>query len=193
MIKLIPERSIKVPGTDTYLCQIVADTAAELTGVYKIGGVVFAFGSLALTADGKLLMFGGDRAWHDITNEGGVPADIKYGSSFAATIDPLTYVMTMALKDQNGDTLGTAQTIDLPLEQVVVGVQYDAVNKAMVIVLNNGNTTTVPVGDIVGGLLADHGNYTQFSNGKRLYLTDTEPTGSDIPEGSVWIGGAVNS
>lgn len=36
-------------------------------------------------------------------------------------------------------------------------------------------------------------DYIIMGNGKRLYLTDTEPTGDDIPEGSVWLGGAVNS
>lgn len=32
-------------------------------------------------------------------------------------------------------------------------------------------------------------DYITYGNGKRLYLTDTEPTGSDIPSGSVWLGG----
>jgi hypothetical protein len=32
-------------------------------------------------------------------------------------------------------------------------------------------------------------DYIEFANGKRLYLTDTVPTGNDIPDGSVWLGG----
>lgn len=33
-------------------------------------------------------------------------------------------------------------------------------------------------------------NYIELANGKRLYLSDTEPTGT-IPEGAFWIGGTV--
>ena len=40
-----------------------------------------------------------------------------------------------------------------------------------------------------GNSLPDQTTYTTFGSGKRLYVTDTEPTGSDIPLGSVWIGG----
>lgn len=40
-----------------------------------------------------------------------------------------------------------------------------------------------------GNALPDQTTYTTFGSGKRLYVTDTEPTGSDIPLGSVWIGG----
>ena len=40
-----------------------------------------------------------------------------------------------------------------------------------------------------GNSLPDQTTYTTFGNGKRMYVTDTEPTGSDIPLGSVWIGG----
>lgn len=33
-------------------------------------------------------------------------------------------------------------------------------------------------------------NYIELTNGKRLYLSDTEPTGT-IPDGAFWIGGTV--
>ena len=35
-------------------------------------------------------------------------------------------------------------------------------------------------------------NYIELVNGKRLYLSDTEPTGT-IPEGAFWIGGTVST
>lgn len=41
------------------------------------------------------------------------------------------------------------------------------------------------------GIDSSAADYIEFTNGKRLYLTDTEPTGNDIPEGSVWLGGGV--
>lgn len=39
------------------------------------------------------------------------------------------------------------------------------------------------------GIDSSDADYIELANGKRIYLTDTEPTGSDIPDGSVWIGG----
>ena len=77
---------------------------------------------------------------------------IKYGASLQATIDTSTYIMTLQLKDQDGNNLGTAQTIDLPLESVVVSGSYDSVNKALVLTLQNGNTISIPVGDLISGL-----------------------------------------
>ena len=44
-----------------------------------------------------------------------------------------------------------------------------------------------PIVAHVEGLLPDNGNYTEFSNGVRLYVSDTEPTGT-IPEGSLGVG-----
>ena len=63
--------------------------------------------------------------------------------------------MTVTLKDQDGNTLGTAQTVDFPIESVVVGGSYDSTNKKIVLTLQNGNTIDVPVGDLVAGLQSE--------------------------------------
>ena len=81
-----------------------------------------------------------------------LPASTKYGASLTMSIDSSTYVVTTTLKDQDGNTLGTAQTIDLPLESVVVNGSYDSTNKKIVLTLQNGNTIDIPVGDLVSGL-----------------------------------------
>lgn len=83
---------------------------------------------------------------------GGLPASTKYGKSLAMVIDPATFVVTAQLKDQNGDNLGTAQTIDLPLESVVVGGAYNDTTKKVVLTLQNGNTVEFSVADLVAGL-----------------------------------------
>ena len=49
-----------------------------------------------------------------------LPDSTKYGANLSVSVDPTTYVMTVQLKDQEGDNLGSAQTVDLPLESVVV-------------------------------------------------------------------------
>lgn len=81
-----------------------------------------------------------------------LPASTLYGASFELSINSSTYVITATLKDQNGDTLGTTQTIDLPLESVVVSGSYDSTNKKIVLELQSGSTIDIPVGDLVAGL-----------------------------------------
>lgn len=83
---------------------------------------------------------------------GDLPADTKYGASLSLTIDSSTYVVTAQLKDQNGDNLGQEQTIDLPLESVVVGGSYDDTTKKVILTLQNGNTVEFSVADLVSGL-----------------------------------------
>jgi len=84
-----------------------------------------------------------------------LPASTKYGASFTASINTTTYVMTLTLKDQDGNTLGTAQTIDLPLESVVVNGSYDSTNKKIVLTLQSGSTIDIPVADLVAGLQSE--------------------------------------
>lgn len=81
-----------------------------------------------------------------------LPDTVKYAASLTASINTTTYVMTLTLKDQDGNTLGTAQTIDLPLESVVVNGSYDSTNKKIVLTLQSGATVDIPVGDLVAGL-----------------------------------------
>ena len=76
----------------------------------------------------------------------------NYGASLSFTINQTTFVITAQLKDQNGNNLGPAQTVDLPLESVVVNGSYDSENKKIILTLENGSTIEVPVGDLVAGL-----------------------------------------
>lgn len=81
-----------------------------------------------------------------------LPDTTKYAAALSLTINSSTYVITGQLKDQNGDNLGTAQTIDLPLESVVVGGSYNNQTKKVVLTLQNGNTIEFSVADLVSGL-----------------------------------------
>lgn len=81
-----------------------------------------------------------------------LPDTTKYAAAISLTINSSTFVMTGQLKDQNGDNLGTAQTIDLPLESVVVGGSYNSQTKKVVLTLQNGNTIEFSVADLVSGL-----------------------------------------
>lgn len=81
-----------------------------------------------------------------------LPNTTKYAAALSLTINSSTYVITGQLKDQNGDNLGAAQTIDLPLESVVVGGSYNSQTKKVVLTLQNGNTIEFSVADLVSGL-----------------------------------------
>jgi len=73
------------------------------------------------------------------------------GSLIDLEINSSTYVITLNLKDIDGNVIST-DTIDLPLESVVVSGSFDIVNKKIVLTLQNGNTVDIPVGDLVAGL-----------------------------------------
>lgn len=81
-----------------------------------------------------------------------LPNTTKYATTLSLTIDSSTFVVTGQLKDQNGDNLGAAQTIDLPLESVVVGGSFDSQTKKVILTLQNGNTIEFSVADLVSGL-----------------------------------------
>lgn len=101
-------------------------------------------------------------ATSDLTNNSGFITkdvnDLTYytlktstGSLIDLEINGTTYVITLSLKDIDGNVIST-DTIDLPLESVVVGGNYDSVNQKIVLTLQNGNTVDIPVGALVSGL-----------------------------------------
>lgn len=91
----------------------------------------------------------------NITIPDALPSNTKYGSSLDLSINSSTFVITAILKDQNGDTLGTTQTIDLPLESVVVNGAYDDTTKKVILTLQNGSTVEFSVADLVAGLQSE--------------------------------------
>lgn len=79
--------------------------------------------------------------------------------SLTLSVDTSTYELTATLKDSNGNALST-QTVDLPLETMVVDAAYDGTTKKIVLTLQNGNTTSFSVADLVSGLVATDNNFT---------------------------------
>ena len=76
------------------------------------------------------------------------------GSTIDLSINSTTYVVTLALKNAAGTTI-SSDTIDLPLESVVVGGSYDSTNKKVVLTLQNGSTIEFSVADLVAGLQSE--------------------------------------
>ena len=74
------------------------------------------------------------------------------GNKISLTINSSTYVMTLQLKDKNGNVLSTG-TIDLPLETMVVGASYNADTQEIELTLKNGSKVSFSVADLVKGLV----------------------------------------
>lgn len=86
---------------------------------------------------------------------GALPSTTKYWASITVSINTTDYKMTTTLKDQDGNTLGTAQVIDLPLESVVVNGSYDSTNKKIILTLQSGSTIEFSVADLVSWLQSE--------------------------------------
>lgn len=71
------------------------------------------------------------------------------------SINSSTYVVTLQPKDMNGNNLGTAKTIDLPLESVVVSGSYDSATKKVILTLQDGSTIEFSVADLISGLQSE--------------------------------------
>lgn len=84
--------------------------------------------------------------------------------SIELTLNSTTYVMTLQAKNVNGQNVGTAQTIDLPLESIVSSATYydsytyegTTYTKVIVLVLSTTSVPTiVPVGALISGLQSE--------------------------------------
>ena len=124
-----------------------------------------------------------DKAVNDLTN---YELKTNTGATIELSINSSTYVMTMVLKNSSGTALST-QTVDLPLESVVVNGSYDGTNKKIVLTLQSGSTIDVPVGDLVSGLQAEINNNNKLSSD---LVDDTDHTNLFVTasEKSTWNG-----
>ena len=107
-------------------------------------------------------------------------ADLLYASSIDVTIDNSTYVVTFQLKDQKGADIGSAKTIDLPIESLVMSVAYNDTTKKIIITLQNGTTTEIPVADLTAGLQPTIDATHKVSAD---YIDDTESTNKFVTAG----------
>lgn len=134
----------------------------------------------------------------------------KFAKSISLTINSSTYVVTAQLLDQDDTPLGDPQTIDLPLESMVVNGSYNDQTKKVILTLKNGETVEFSIADLVDGLASQSDldalatrvrinennissckaftDNASIDSNRKLYISATEPTG-DIPPNSTWIDG----
>ena len=78
--------------------------------------------------------------------------NVDYWADLSLSIDPSTFVLTAQLKNQNWGNIWTAQTIDLPLESVVVSWSYNSQTKEVELTLQSGSVIRFSVADLVSWL-----------------------------------------
>ncbi len=81
-----------------------------------------------------------------------VATKVEAVGSFTLSIDPQTYELSIQAKNVNGTNIGTAQTVDLPIETMVVSGSYDDATQSITLTLQNGQTITFSVAGLVAGL-----------------------------------------
>lgn len=92
------------------------------------------------------------------------------GSKIELNINSSDFKMNAILKDKNGNVIDTSNEIDLPLETMVVSASYDNDAKELVITLQNGTETRVPVSSLIDGLI----NNTELDNILKSYIKNTD-------------------
>ena len=75
----------------------------------------------------------------------------SYGASLDLTMDSKTFVLTVTLKNKNGQAIGS-QSVDLPLETMVVNARFDEETNKIILTLQNGTEISFSVASLVDGL-----------------------------------------
>lgn len=84
---------------------------------------------------------------------------LQLTSNLLLTVNPLTYILTISLLNKDNEEIAS-ESIDLPLEEMIVSIDYDKNTKEIIFELKSGETRRVSVGDIVSGLV----DLTTFNN-----------------------------
>lgn len=128
-----------------------------------------------------------------------LPDSTKYAASISLSLDSTSYILTVQLKDQDGSNLGTSATIDLPLESVIVSGSYDSVTKSIILVLDSGDTITIPVGDLVSGLQSEitsdnklDADLVDDSTSTNKFVTSNEKTAWDNKQDALTAGNNIS-
>lgn len=98
----------------------------------------------------------------------------KTGNKVNLTIDN-DYIMRLQLLNDNNEVLDAAE-IDLPLESMVINAEYSEGN--ITLTLQNGNTTTFSIVDIISGLV----NESTFQEAVNLFNKEIEELQSRVEQ-----------
>lgn len=126
--------------------------------VNEVGYVAYGSDNVNITHDSYTAGTG-----ISIDNNNRISLDANYGATIELDVNSSTYVVTATLRDQDNNVLST-DTIDLPLESVVVSGSYDSQTEKIVLTLQNGNTIEFSVASLVSGLEETSNKVTTITN-----------------------------
>lgn len=141
--KLVEKGYSPIKGTDYYTAQDISDMESDV--------ITAITPTLNNKANRSEIPDVSSFITKDVNNLTYYTLKTSTGSLIDLEINSSTYVVTLKLKDIDGNVIST-DTIDLPLETVVVGGRYDNVTKKVILTLENGNTVEFSVADLVAGL-----------------------------------------
>ena len=94
-------------------------------------------------------------------------------SYITASIDNRTYVLTFTYYGTDGFQMGST-SIDLPLESMVIGAEYNKDTKSLILTLKSGESLSVPLEDVFAGGISSlkdgKGNKDRREYSRRLSL-----------------------
>ena len=96
----------------------------------------------------------------------------KTATGFNLSLDENTYVLSIELTNEAGESLG-AKSVDLPVESLVASASY--ANHTLTLTLKNGNTIDIDVSSLISGLVPEN----RKVNGKEL-TADINLTKEDV-------------
>ena len=94
------------------------------------------------------------------------------GHSISFSVNTSTYVLTAQLLNKAGTVL-SEQTVDLPLESVVVSGSYDDTTKKVTLTLVSGSTVEFSIADLISGLVSTE-TFTAHTGDTTAHITATE-------------------
>lgn len=141
----------------------VASGLGDADASQVMAGTTFSSES-GFNQEGKFIPSAGNITYNNATSKLGstntqgaideiVTLTNESGHSIDVTLNKSTYVMTISLKDKNGEVLNE-KTVDFPMETAFVNASYDKASKTMKFTLESGSTVDVPLGDLVEGLVS---------------------------------------
>lgn len=112
-----------------------------------------------------------------------------YSHNFSFDIDPQTFVLTAQLLNGEGTALST-QTVDLPLESVVIGGSYDEETKEVALTLQSGSQVRFSVADLIDGLASQVALNSEILE-RQSADTSLQSQINDIEDGTTSVAKAV--
>lgn len=102
------------------------------------------------------------------------------GRYVALELNSTTYELVAKLRDANNNVISTSNTIDLPIESLIMSITYDSSTNELVITYKDGSVVRVPISSIITGVemqankttvINSSSTDTQYPSAKATYDT----------------------